>query len=142
MIFAPLPLFATLCLVLILFQILRTAEMSVRAKQLFSALVALYALQSLLLNLRWGYGLDETAIWIGLLAPILPIVAYFAYLSLSDRLAPKMLWPLAIIVVNWIVLIVLPDLADPLILCTFFGFWYRSLKARLPRARCLDFGPD
>lgn len=128
MIFVPLPLFATLCLVLVLFQILRTAKMSVRANQLFSVLVALYALQSLLLNLRWGYGLDETAIWIGLLAPVLPIVAYFAYLSLSDRLAPKMLWPLAILVVNWIVLIVSPDLADPLILCTFLGFGIAILK--------------
>ena len=128
MIFVPLPLFATLCLVLVLFQILRTAEMSIRANQLFSVLVALYALQSLLLNLRWGYGLDETAIWIGLLAPVLPIVAYFVYLSLSDRLAPKMLWPLAILVVNWIVLIVSPDLADPLILCTFLGFGIAILR--------------
>ena len=128
MIFLPLPLFATLCLVLVLFQILRTAKMSVRANQLFSVLVALYALQSLLLNLRWGYGLDETAIWIGLLAPVLPIVAYFAYLSLSDRLAPKMLWPLAILVVNWIVLIVSPDLADPFILCTFLGFGIAILR--------------
>jgi AraC-like DNA-binding protein len=105
-----------------------TTDMSVRANQLFAALVGLYALQSLLLCLRWGYGLDAFAFWIGLLAPVLPVVAYFAYLSLVDRLKPAMFWPFGIVVLNWAVLILSPDLADPVILLTYLGFGFAILR--------------
>jgi len=57
MISVPLPLFATLILAYVLVHMLRTRDMGLRSNQLFSALTGLYALQSLLLSLRWGYGI-------------------------------------------------------------------------------------
>lgn len=62
MIFVPLPLFATLILAYILIHMLRTREMELRSNQLFAALTGLYALRSLLLSLRWGYGAKDAAI--------------------------------------------------------------------------------
>lgn len=128
MIFVPLPLFATLCLLLIMIQMVRSRDMNVQANQLFFGLVALYALQSLLLSLRWGYGYDWAAIWIALLAPVLPIAAYFAYLSLMGRLTGTMLWPLAIVGLNWIILGIMPGLADVIILMTYLGFGFAILR--------------
>jgi len=57
MISVPLPLFATLILAYVLVHMLRTRDVGLRSNQLFSALTGLYALQSLLLSLRWGYGI-------------------------------------------------------------------------------------
>lgn len=128
MLFVPLPLFATLCLVFVLIQMGTTRDMGVRANQLFGGLVALYALQSLLLCLRWGYGVDGVGLWIAMLAPVLPVCAYFAYLSLINRLSLSMMWPLGIVVLNWAVLLVLPDVADPVILLTYLGFGIAILR--------------
>ena len=122
MIFVPLPLFATLCLVVVLIHSIFTRDMAARTNQLFAGLVGLYALQSLLLCLRWGYGVDGVAFWVGILAPILPVVAYLSYLALMDRLTALMLWPLAIIGLSWTVLIFAPNLADPIILMTYLSF--------------------
>ena len=58
MIFVPLPLFATLLLTLAVAFLWQTRDMRVLPNQVFAALVALYAVQSLLLSLRWGYGID------------------------------------------------------------------------------------
>ena len=128
MIFVPLPLFATLCLLVILHTMIRTRDMTVRANQLFSGLVGLYGVQSLFLSLRWGYGMEGVAIWIAILAPTLPVVAYFAYQSLVDRLTDSMLWPMAIVGMNWTVLGLTPDFADPVILITYLGFGIAILR--------------
>lgn len=128
MIFVPLPLFATLGLVFILIQMVRSRDMSLQANQLFIGLVALYALQSLLLCLHWGYGLDGFAIWIAMLAPVLPVIAYFAYLSLMNRLTAAMLWPLVILAGNWTVLFLSPGFVDATILMTYLGFGAALLR--------------
>ena len=128
MIFVPLPLFATLCLFFILIYMVRVRDMAIRANQLFVILVGLYALQSFLLCLRWGYGLEDAAFWIGLLAPILPVVAYFSYRSLANRLTLNLLWPLAVIGLNWMVLVLMPDIADVIILATYLSFGIAILR--------------
>ncbi len=122
MLFVPLPLFATLALAFFLLRMITASDMRIRSNQIFALLVALYTLQSLLMTLRWGYQLQGFGIWIALLAPVLPVCAYLAYLSLMGPLTRRQLWPLAIIGLNWAVLIVAPELADAIILVTYFSF--------------------
>jgi AraC-like DNA-binding protein len=122
MLFVPLPLFATLILSFLFFRFVLSRDMNIRAHQLFACLLAFYAAQSLLTTLRWGYGLQSVAIFVALLAPVLPAFAYLAYRALAGRHTSLHLWPLAIIALNWIVFLSLPMLADPLILVTYLGF--------------------
>lgn len=122
MLFVPLPLFATFILLWILIRLIITKDMSVRAHQLFGLVLGLYALQSFLLCLRWGYGLTSVAPWIAMLAPFLPALAYLAYVSFSSELTRKNLWPLAVIAMNWAAYAVQPALTDTLILLTYIGF--------------------
>jgi AraC-like DNA-binding protein len=122
MLFVPLPLFATLVLTFLFARFVLSRDMAIRAHQLFAGLLGLYAMQSMLTTLRWGYGLQEIAAYVALLAPVLPALAYLAYRALAGRQSGLHLWPLAVIVVNWFVYFLAPMSADPLILLTYFGF--------------------
>lgn len=136
MLFVPLPLFATLFLALLLCRILLTRDMTLRAHQLFAGLIALYAVQSLLVSLRWGYEMEGTATYLIILAPVLPAVAYLSYAALADHLTARHLWPVAVIALNWLAFAALPIIPDPLILMTYLGFglsllrlWWRGTDA-------------
>lgn len=122
MLFVPLPLFATLFLGFVFGRFVLNRDMTLRPHQLFAGLIALYATQSLLTSLRWGYGIAGVAVLMALLAPVLPAVAYLAYKTLSGRQRGVRLWPLAIVGANWIVFATLPALIDALILMTYLGF--------------------
>lgn len=122
MIFVPFPLFASFCLLGILVHLVRTRDLSSAANQLFALLVGLYALQSLLLCLRWGYGFESFTIWIGFNAPILPILAYFAFNSLTRKLHSSSFWPLGLLVIVWACLMFAPDIADVAIMLVYLGF--------------------
>lgn len=63
-----------------------------------------------------------------MLAPVLPVIAYFSYLSLMNRLAVAMLWPLVVVGANWAVLFLNPDVADALILMTYLSFGIALLR--------------
>ena len=128
MLFVPLPLFATVFLGLLLARFVLARDMALRAHQLFALLVALYAVQSLLSSLRWGYGVDEAALFAVVLAPILPVVAYLAYKTLSGQQSRWHLWPLGVVAVNWTVFAALPDASDPMILMTYLGFGILLLR--------------
>ncbi|MCK8482952.1 AraC family transcriptional regulator [Aliiroseovarius sp. S2029] len=146
MIFVPLPLFATICLLFVLAYMLRTRDFTVQSNVLFTLLVGLYALQSFLLTLRWGYARDELGPEIAMLAPALPVCAYLAYRTLMERLTFRQLWPMAVVLMNWIILAVWPWLADAAILLTylFFGaaiLWsLRAKGANLALARLEEVG--
>ncbi|MDA8587005.1 AraC family transcriptional regulator [Rhodobacteraceae bacterium] len=122
MIFVPLSLFASVFLGIVLIWFARTHDMSHRAHQLFFVLVALYSVQSFLISLRWGYDVMPAASAAAVLAPVLPVVAYLSYGALSEPLKPRRLWPLIFILLNWLALAVLPELADVMILMTYLGF--------------------
>lgn len=122
MIFVPLSLFAPLCLLFLIFLMVRARDMQVRSNQIFLGLVALYTVQSFLLSLRWGYDLSALRLWIGLIAPTLPACAYFAYRSLALHLRPRMMWPVLIVIANWVALLLAPDVADLFIMLTYLGF--------------------
>lgn len=141
MLFVPLPLFATLFLALLLCRIVVTRDMTLRAHQLFAGLVGLYAVQSLLVSLRWGYEIEGTATYLILLAPVLPAVAYLSYAALAGRLTAKRLWPLGVIALNWLAFAVLPVLPDPLILMTYLGFGFLLLRLWSKGADTLVLSP-
>lgn len=122
MLFVPLSLFATLFLGFLFARFVSNRDMTARPHQLFAGLIALYAAQSLLASLRWGYDIAGVTALMALLAPVLPAVAYLAYKTLSGRQTGAQLWPLAIVGANWIAFAVVPALADPLILMTYLGF--------------------
>ena len=121
MLFVPLPLFAALLLVLAFVRFCTTRDLRQRPHQLFALLVALYAAQSFLSSLRWGYELEAVSLYMMLLAPLLPVTAFLAYNALSGRQSGVQLWPLALIAANWMVFAIAPDLSDPVILMTYIG---------------------
>lgn len=125
MLFVPLPVFATLLLILLLVRFVISRDMAIRAHQVFAALLALYAVQSLLISLRWGYGVEGVAVVVAVLAPVLPACAYQAYRALGGGWP---LWPLGVVVANWVILAAVPDLADPAILLTYIGFGWLLLR--------------
>lgn len=122
MVFVPLPLFATILLAIAVIVMVATRDLKNRTNQLFTLLVALFAVQSLLLCLRWGYDHDSVGIAIAALAPTLPVCAYLAYLSLTTKPSSRWNWPLAVVVVNWMVLLLARSFADVAILLTYVGF--------------------
>lgn len=122
MLFVPLPLFATFLLGLALARFCLTRDMRLRAHQLFALLVALYAIQSLLSSLRWGYGVQAASTVMILLAPVLPVVAFLAYKTLSGVPTKWQLWPLGLIPMNWLGFVFAPGLSDAMILMTYIGF--------------------
>lgn len=121
MVFVPLPLFTTFLLVGAVGVMVINRDTKHAANRLFIALVGLYAVQSLLLCLRWGYGFDGLGVGIAMLAPVLPVCAFLAYLSLIEKTSAHWQWSIAIIAANWIVLFALRDLADVAILVTYIG---------------------
>lgn len=127
MLFVPLPLFATFALTFALIHLIRTRDMSLPAHRLFAAVVAIYAVQSLLLCLRWGYGVAWVAAPIALLAPCLPVLVHLAYGALTQEPRGRRLWPLGIIAVNWAIWLLLPALADAAIPATYIGFGLQLL---------------
>ncbi len=141
MLFVPLPLFATLFLALLLCRILLTRDMALRAHQLFAGLIALYAVQSLLVSLRWGYEIEGVATFLIILAPVLPAVAYLSYAALTGRQTARRLWPFAVIALNWLVFAALPVLPDPLILMTYLGFGLLLLRLWWKGADALSLSP-
>lgn len=141
MLFVPLPLFATLFLALLLSRIVLTRDMTLRAHQLFAGLIALYAVQSLLVSLRWGYEIENIATYLIILAPVLPAVAYLSYAALAGHHAMRRLWPLAVIALNWAAFAVLPVIPDPLILMTYLGFGFLLLRLWWKGADALTLSP-
>lgn len=122
LIFVPITFFASLALIWLMVWFARRNDLLLRAHQLFLATIGLYALQSVLITLRWGYAIDWVARPVAFVAPILPVLVYLAYSALSAPLTLRRLWPLVATVFCWIGLIVWPDLADLLILLCYLVF--------------------
>lgn len=130
MLFVPLPLFITFCLAIFLIRMLRASDMRHLPNQIFAALVALFTVQSALLNMRWGYGIDAVAYWIAMLAVLLPATAYLAYKSLMTSLRLTDAWHLLVllplVVASWAA----PNLVDVLIILVFLAYgialWVKS----------------
>jgi AraC-like DNA-binding protein len=121
MLFVPLLLFGTVSLTCVVIAMLAARDHANRTSLIFVLLVAIYAVQSLLLSLRWGYGFEDVGLGIAALAPVLPVCAYVAYLTLTERPKVGWLWLSVIVVANWVVLTAFQDLADISIFVTYIG---------------------
>ncbi|OCW55835.1 helix-turn-helix domain-containing protein [Hoeflea olei] len=112
----PLPLLSALLCAVIAVLVLRLDLGSDKAPVLFSALFALFALQALLVGVRFGYGIDH---FVGL-QRVLPLftgpLIYLAFSALAVPAAPfrKMLvWHLGAVIAVILALQALPDRIGP-----------------------------
>ncbi len=139
MIFVPLSFPVSLFLVTFLVRLLLQGRESLSHNRLFVVLIAVYALQTTLVGLRWGYGVMAVLPLLSLLASAIPPLTYLAFrdlareegvgLSLRDwpHLVPTVM--LAVLLVVW------RDPVDFLIIAEFLAYGLRLLwLARL--------GPD
>ncbi|TYC52193.1 helix-turn-helix transcriptional regulator [Rhodobacterales bacterium] len=86
LLFVPLP-FVNALLLALLFAILRRNEKS-HARRLFLLLIAVCCLQSVLVGVRWGYGISELRFALPLLAACLPPITYECFRGLVDEERP------------------------------------------------------
>lgn len=138
MLFIPLPFLVAVLLLILLVQIAR-ADDEAPANQPFLALIAACALQSTLIGLRWGYGVEPVRYIMPIVATTLPPLVYasFGGLAQSDpdqRRAGVWLHALppglvAVVMVLW------PALLDLAIIAVALG--YAAALLRLARR-----GPD
>ncbi len=83
MLFVPLSFLVALVLGIFLVRLLREGRDSWTAHGLFLPLIALYILQSLLVGLRWGYGLTQVLAILPVLASLMPALSYLAFRDLA-----------------------------------------------------------
>ena len=98
MIFVPLPFVVALLLVLLAMRLLRRGEEDGRHHRLFLALIAAYALQSVLIGLRWGYDIRAVLPLQVVVASLIAPLAFLAFRSLTTAAPeagarPALLWP-------------------------------------------------
>ncbi len=139
MIFIPLSFAVSLFLVAFLLRLLLQGRESLMRNHLFVLLIGLYAAQTTLVGLRWGYGLTAVLPLLSLLATAIPPLTYLAFRDLAREdgagLSPSD-WPHVLPTATLVVLhFVWGDPIDLLIIVEFLAYGLRLLwLARL--------GPD
>ncbi|GAB4067232.1 helix-turn-helix transcriptional regulator [Ancylobacter sonchi] len=128
MIFVPLPFVVALLLVLLAIRLVRTQEDG-RHHRLFLALIGAYALQSVLIGLRWGYDIRAVLPFQVVLASLIAPLAFLAFRSLASAgpesgARPAWLWPhllLPPLVLAGLVRF-LPSPVGPAVVALFLGY--------------------
>lgn len=124
MLFIPLPFVVALLLVVMFIVFLRSRD-DVRTNRAFLALIALCAAQSVLVGLRWGYGVSATRYVLPVLAACLPPLVYIAFRGLMGvgaqsrraMIASLVLSPLFIVLLEF----TLPVAIDLALIIIFVG---------------------
>lgn len=95
MIFVPIPFVVALLLFIVLVRLLRQEDWSMPGKRLFLLLIGAYAVQSVLLGLRWGYDMLAIMPFQAVLAALIAPLAWLAFwdLTRSDPLPLRRQWP-------------------------------------------------
>ncbi|QND57234.1 helix-turn-helix domain-containing protein [Mesorhizobium huakuii] len=111
MIFIPLPFVVSLLLVILLIQMIRRNEADLRENIAFMLLMAVYALQSVLIGIRWGYDARVVMPFLSVMATLIAPLAWIAFSSLTKersehrlaRLWPHLLpaWLVALLLIFW-----------------------------------------
>jgi len=138
MLFVPIPFVVTLLLVILLVRlIMRNDERS--ANRLFLALIGVYAVLSILIGLRWGYGLRAVLPWQSILAALGPPLAWLSFSSLTEgggsRFSFRSAWHLLPAGIVALLIALWPEPIDVAIIATYLI--YGIMLARLAWA-----GPD
>lgn len=122
MLLIPVTFLATAVLAAVLFRIVTTRDLNASANLFFAALVALYLAQSLLVSLRWGYGIDALRLPVAAVAAVIPAWAWIAWRALSGGIGLQQAWAAVPVVFIWTALALWPDAADFLIPSAYLGF--------------------
>ncbi|MEJ2677337.1 MAG: AraC family transcriptional regulator [Acidihalobacter sp.] len=96
MIFLPLPFVVTLFLLTLLLRTLSRDEAGERGSRLFQLLILAYALQSVLVGLRWGYAAREVLPFMSVLASIIAPLTWVFFRTLTEESAAirgRDVWP-------------------------------------------------
>ncbi|MER9729376.1 hypothetical protein [Mesorhizobium sp. M0217] len=83
MIFIPLPFVVALLLVILLAQMIRRNEADLRENMFFMLLMAAYALESVLIGIRWGYDVRAIMPFQAVLATLIAPLAWIAFSGLA-----------------------------------------------------------
>lgn len=127
MIFIPLSFAVSLFLATFLVRLLLQGRESLARNHLFVLLVALYAVQTLLVGLRWGYGVMGILPLLSILASLVPPLTYLAFRDLARDGAS------GISVRDW------PHLLPTIALCGLLLLW-RNAVDLLIIAEFLGYG--
>jgi AraC-like DNA-binding protein/F0F1-type ATP synthase membrane subunit c/vacuolar-type H+-ATPase subunit K len=122
MLLIPVTFLATSALGVVLVCLVMTRDLRATANRLFAGLVALYLLQSLLVSLRWGYGIDTLRLPVAAIAAVIPACAWLAWRALSGRIGWPQGWAAFPVLVIWAALVWWRDAADVLIPLAYLGF--------------------
>jgi AraC-like DNA-binding protein len=98
MIFVPLPFVVALLLFIVLARMLRQERWSAAEKRAFLLLIGTYALQSVLIGIRWGYGVLAIMPAQSILAAMIAALAWVSFRSLTLEGSPSFarMWPHAL----------------------------------------------
>ncbi|WP_413989886.1 helix-turn-helix domain-containing protein [Labrys okinawensis] len=125
MIFLPLPFICALLFLILLVQMLRHDGRAWHDNPFF-LLLSLYVLQSLVIGLHWGYGLNAVIPLQAVLAALNPAMAWISFRSLSVEESGwhwKSVWPHLLPAMLVLALILLwPHLIDIVVTLTFLGY--------------------
>jgi AraC-like DNA-binding protein len=125
LIFVPLPFVAALLLLILLVALLRGAEPS-KSNRPFLALIGLCAAQSIIVGLRWGYGIEKLQYVLPILPSALPPLVWASFRSLTHHegtAASRMSWMHAAPPFGMVALILLaPALIDVALIVLFVGY--------------------
>lgn len=121
MLSVPLPFIVGLVVALILYRNLKGVE-APGSRRYLMAFLCLYALQGMIIGLRFGYGVTPLMLVQPVTAAIMPPLAYLAFRALSSapvarpwpHALPPLLLALGVAFAPWFV--------DPLLLLTFLGY--------------------
>ncbi|WP_457298881.1 helix-turn-helix domain-containing protein [Phyllobacterium sp. P5_D12] len=87
MLFVPLPFVVAFLLLILLVQMIRRNDNNA-PNLFFTALIAVYVLQSVVIGVRWGYGVTKILPVQALLAAIVPALAWLSFEGLRDGQSP------------------------------------------------------
>ena len=83
MLFVPLSFLVALFLAIFLVRLLRDGREAWGTHGLFLALIVMYIVQSLLVGLRWGYGMTQVLGVLPVMASLIPALSYLAFRDLA-----------------------------------------------------------
>lgn len=116
MIFIPLPFVVTLLLIIVFIQLLRRNDGQLRNVEAFAVLIAAYALQSVLLGLRWGY---HVTLFMPAQAVLATLIAALAWISFHGLTVEQQRQPL---LRSW------PHLLPAGLVVVLLAFWRAPLE--------------
>ncbi|MDE1991317.1 MAG: helix-turn-helix transcriptional regulator [Rhizobiaceae bacterium] len=124
MIYIPLPFVVALLLAILLIRMVRQGDAGPVDRRRFLLLIAGYTLQSVLIGLRWGYGVTELVVLQATSATLIPALAWLAFQQLSRENAPTLArsWPHLLPAVLVGAFMALREPVDLAIILTFLGY--------------------